>query len=224
MKDYLISDLLDEDDLSKLNDIINSSDEYWKDGSDSVTGNITTFKNNFNLKLPSNLNNQVSSIVYKKLDSNLDFKIFTACRELTIPRITKTPEGGYYLPHHDVVSNGDFSTTVFLNSPDEYDGGELSLYINGEVKQVKLKPGQAITYKTGIAHQVNTVTRGNRYVIIFWTTTKIKDELMRECWQDIQTSLKYIDNDFPQTVQESQESPYFILKQLLYKIERKHLR
>ena len=42
----------------------------------------------------------------------------------------------------DIVSH--YSTTVFLNNPDEYDGGELSLYIDGKIS-FKLNAGHAIT-------------------------------------------------------------------------------
>ena len=72
-----------------------------------------------------------------------------------------------------------------MNDPEEYDGGELQLLIDGNLKNIKLKSGMGVTYETGIPHQVLPVTRGTRYVAIFWTTSIILDPFIRKMHSDL---------------------------------------
>ena len=61
-----------------------------------------------------------------------------------------------------------------------YGGGELQLLIDNEIHDIKLKKGWAVTYSTGIPHQVKKVTSGQRYVSVFWTTSRIPDIIDRD--------------------------------------------
>jgi predicted 2-oxoglutarate/Fe(II)-dependent dioxygenase YbiX len=79
---------------------------------------------------------------------------------------------------------GDYSTTVFISNPSEYEGGELSLYIDGEEKLFKLESGMAVTYNTGIPHQVKTVFSGQRIVCVFWTHSRFRDPMIRKIYSD----------------------------------------
>jgi PKHD-type hydroxylase len=74
----------------------------------------------------------------------------------------------------------DVSITVFLNDPDEYEGGELSITTTyGEVKE-KLSAGDAILYPSGSLHQVAEVTDGVRLVAVTWAQSMIRDPAQRE--------------------------------------------
>lgn len=132
--------------------------------------------------------------------------------------------GGYYHVHHDSYENGDYSTTVFLNEPDEYEGGELCLFIDNEEVSIKLNAGEAVTYPTGIFHKVNEVTSGERIVAVFWTHTTLKDRFMREVYSDVNKILdllaKHDSKKDVKTLKEASNDPYFIAKGLLYKINR----
>ena len=55
----------------------------------------------------------------------------------------------YYGPHVDEVhvpGGGDYSFTIFLNNPSDYDGGELVLKVPPENKAIKLNAGSIIVY------------------------------------------------------------------------------
>ena len=107
--------------------------------------------------------------------------------------ISKITEGGYYKCHFDSEYAGTYSTTIFLNEPDEYVGGDLQLLIDGDLKNFKLNAGWGITYTTGIPHQVLSVTEGVRYAGVFWSTSIISDPFMREIYHglsNIQQKLK----------------------------------
>lgn len=109
------------------------------------------------------------SLFWPFVDKNTKFINFTNPRESNRPICTKTSVGGYYKPHFDKVSLGHFSTTIFISDPEEYDGGELVLWIDGKEVLFKPKSGEGITYETGIGHRVNPVTKGERLALVFWT-------------------------------------------------------
>ena len=76
-----------------------------------------------------------STELFKGVDSNMEFLNFTCPISSTEPLFTKTETGGYYRSHWDDVNNGQFSTTIFLSDPRDYEGGELTLYLNGQEKK-----------------------------------------------------------------------------------------
>jgi len=100
-------------------------------------------------------------------------------------------EGGYYNTHVDHGKMGmmrtDYSVTIFVNDPEDYDGGELCIDIGSEELKYKLKAGQAIVYPTGLKHHVNEVTRGQRDVCVFWIKSAILDETIRGIYRSIWT-------------------------------------
>jgi len=104
------------------------------------------------------------------------WSFWTTAHDITPPIYSIMKEGDYYLPHFDHPhGTGMLSTTIFLDDADTYDGGELEIYIDGKVESFKLDAGQAITYETGLAHQVKEVTRGERRVLVFWAKTYSTD-------------------------------------------------
>ena len=56
----------------------------------------------------------------------------------------------------------DLSATLFLASPDEYDGGELIVEDTYGVHNIKLPAGHLILYPSTSLHHVRPVTRGAR--------------------------------------------------------------
>ena len=44
--------------------------------------------------------------------------------------------------------------------------------VGSEVKNYKFKPGEAVTYPTGMDHCVRPVTKGERKALVIWTKLK----------------------------------------------------
>jgi PKHD-type hydroxylase len=90
----------------------------------------------------------------------------------------------YYKRHIDMahVEGGrrDYSFTIFLNNPSDYDGGELILNVPPENKSIKLNAGSIIIYPTKYMHEVKEVTRGERIVCVGWIESCIKRDEERE--------------------------------------------
>lgn len=94
-------------------------------------------------------------------------------------------QGGFYDWHVDEIEiNGvltHYSMTVFLNDPDDYEGGELIIVRDNKEESYKLRAGKALIYSTGLLHKVNPVKNGIRAVSIMWLESLIRDEFIRNC-------------------------------------------
>lgn len=74
----------------------------------------------------------------------------------------------------------DVSTTVFLNGPEDYDGGELAINTSYGEHRIKLNAGDAVTYPSSSLHHVSEVTRGERLVAVTWAQSMIREPAQRE--------------------------------------------
>jgi PKHD-type hydroxylase len=186
MRQYYTRKVLDENQLKTIKEILKQADDHnlWMDGLNSGGGFSRVKKN---LELSSiELSQSINSMIMNSLDQDKNFIDFTVADSTNLNIVSKTSSGSYYNPHIDSWFNGDYSTTVFLNDPNEYIGGELCLYFGGEEEtKIKLDAGWAVTYSTGILHRVNKVISGNRYVSVFWTKSHIKDSFIRYIYSEI---------------------------------------
>jgi PKHD-type hydroxylase len=73
----------------------------------------------------------------------------------------------------------DLSATLFLNAPQEYDGGELVIGGAAGSQIVKLAAGDMVLYPASSIHRVNPVTRGTRLASFFWIQSMVRDETQR---------------------------------------------
>jgi PKHD-type hydroxylase len=219
MKNYIVRKVLNDSEVVKIRQILSICE--WVDGLNTGGGSYKIKKN------LETFNSEINQIIMNSMDRDLLFHSFTCPKTSNSCIISKIDNGGYYRPHRDSPENGNFSTTVFLNDSDEYDGGELILYIDGEEKKFKLNAGEAITYQTGLMHEVSEVTRGQRIVSVFWTFTHIKDNFMREIYTELLELNQLIDKMISKpldnkTIEDFNNDPTFICRCLSDKILRKY--
>jgi PKHD-type hydroxylase len=73
----------------------------------------------------------------------------------------------------------DLSVTVFLDDPEDYDGGDLVVSDLDGDQVVKLPAGDLILYEASSIHHVAPVIRGRRRAAILWVQSLVRDAAQR---------------------------------------------
>ena len=74
----------------------------------------------------------------------------------------------------------DISISIFLNPPEEYEGGELCIESSQGNSDFKLPAGHAILYPSTSFHSVKPVISGERLVAVTWVQSYIRRADQRE--------------------------------------------
>ena len=136
--------------------------------------------------------------VMAALHRHEEFKKHAMPRRILPPLFSRYGPGSYYRRHVDNALMGPFPTmrsdlsiTIFLNDPEEYDGGALSLETPLGTQQHRLKRGDALLYPTHYPHAVTDVTLGQRLVVVTWVESLIRDPQQREIISDMSNLMEW---------------------------------
>jgi predicted 2-oxoglutarate/Fe(II)-dependent dioxygenase YbiX len=84
--------------------------------------------------------------------------------------------GDFYRPHRDRASLPSWPAAIhrrvalvlFLNGPDDFDGGILRLYIGKRPIAVTPSAGLLVAFPADVLHEVTPVRRGTRDAVVDW--------------------------------------------------------
>ena len=93
----------------------------------------------------------------------------------------------------------DLSATLFLSSPEEYEGGELVVSDTYGTHRVKLPAGDLILYPGSSLHRVEPVTHGVRFASFFWIESMVRDDARRTLLFDLDRSIQELTAEVPQS-------------------------
>ncbi len=192
--------ILTQDELARIRQPLDAAD--WIDGRETVGVQGALVKRNEQLSDASPLRAELGRIVQLALDRSLLFFAATLPLRMLPPRFNRYQGGGNYGFHIDgsvmrlggadmhVNVRSDVSCTLFLCSPDEYDGGELVVSDTYGEHKVKLPAGDLVLYPSSSLHQVTPVTRGARLASFFWVQSMVRDDAQRRLLFEMDASIE----------------------------------
>lgn len=194
---FSIDHVLDPDELADIKQILEHAE--FVDGKLTAGWHAKLVKNNQQLKAGTT-QKVLKAKIRTALLKNALFQ--SAIRPKSIHSIlfSQYNQGMSYDTHVDNalmespggLSRSDISLTIFLNSPQDYDGGELVIEGVQSEESFKLEAGSAIVYPSTTLHRVNPVTKGSRLVVVGWVQSTIRSASDREILFDLETARRAI--------------------------------
>lgn len=195
-----IPQVLTGDTLARMRDALDTAD--WTDGRETVGVQGAQVKRNQQLPDASPLKAELGRAVLAALDRNPLFFAAALPQRILPPRFNRYTGGGEYGFHVDgavmITGSGeqrsqlrsDLSCTLFLNEPDEYEGGDLVISDTYGEHEVKLPAGDMILYPSSSLHRVTPVTRGARLASFFWVQSMVRDDSRRRMLFEMDTAIE----------------------------------
>jgi PKHD-type hydroxylase len=200
-----IPDLLTTDEVRDARRLLEQSD--WVDGRVTAGVQSARAKDNEQLAEDHPVARQLGEVILNALGRNALF-VSAALPARVFPPLFNRYRGGHSFGTHvdnairQVGGTGhrmrtDLSATLFLSSPDEYDGGELQVEDTYGVHSVKLPSGQLVLYPSTSLHHVRPVTRGARVASFFWIQSMVREDGARSLLFDLDTAIQRINAETP---------------------------
>ncbi len=173
----------------------------FADGKATAIGKARDVKHNLQAERSGTALRELESLVSSSLFANGLFQAFAFPRKLRPPIFSRYEPGMNYGAHvdgaimYDDASplRSDLAMTLFLSSPESYDGGELVISLSYGEEEIKLAPGEAVVYPANTVHRVAPVTRGVRMAAVTWVQCAVQDERMRALLFDLYLAMKKVE-------------------------------
>ncbi len=195
-----VPQLLSESQVAEFQSVLGSAD--WIDGKATAGYLSSRTKNNVQLAEDHPITRRLGSIIQAQLDRSQLFIAAALPLKILPALFNRYSDGQSYgahidgavqpLPgsHHQVRT--DLSATIFLNSPEQYEGGELIIGEAGDEVAVKLPAGDMILYNGGTPHRVQPVTRGARLAAFFWVQSMVRDATRRDILFELDRTIQQL--------------------------------
>ena len=201
---FEINQLLSPSVLVEINTLVN--DAPWRSGKHSAGAHALEKKSNEEMDQSSQQWQIINQHVVTQLYSNPRFQHKALPLRVSAAFIAKYTTGAAYGQHiDDPVMGGpggryraDIAVTVFLNEPDNYDGGELVIQSKFGPSSIKLPAGSAVVYPASSLHEVTPVSSGVRIVGALWVQSLIRDAAKREILADLDDARNALQQATPQ--------------------------
>ena len=202
-----IPDILSAEQVASARAQLQAAD--WADG--RITAGYQSAKAKDNAQLPedSPIARQLGTAVLEALSRNSTFFSAALPKRIYPPLFNRYAGGQSFGFHVDNAvrydrSRGqaeairtDLSATLFLCSPEDYDGGELIIEDTYGTQSVKLPAGHMVLYPCTSLHKVTPVTRGARVASFFWIQSMVRDDAQRRLMFELDVSIRRLTQDVP---------------------------
>ena len=196
-----IKHILGEAELSKVHELLKTAE--FRDGHLSAGMVAKQVKHNQEVS-DENIISSLNNIVMNNVVRHPTYQQAALPHRVAAPFYARYETGMEYGEHIDDPIMGapgeryrsDLAMTIFLNSPDEYEGGELVINTSFGEQNIKYDAGDAVLYSATTNHRVTKVTRGERFVAVTWIQSLIRDNEQRELLYKLsKTREKMLRND-----------------------------
>lgn len=194
-----IPGVLNADQIRNVRDRLDAAGDAWVDGRATAGYSGAPVKRNRQIAEHTPIARELGDIVLAALERNPLF-ISAALPNQVYPPLFNRYEGGMTFGNHvdgavRVLPNGiklrtDVSATLFLSSPDEYEGGELMIEDTYGTHAVKLPAGDMVLYPATSVHRVTPVTRGARIASLLWVQSLVRSDAQRTLLFDMDNAIQ----------------------------------
>jgi len=201
-----IPEVLSSEQLEQAKKLLSKAE--WVDGRVTAGHQSARTKNNQQIPEGHRVAKQLGEMILSSLGKNALF-ISAALPAKVFPPLFNRYQGGQSFGNH--VDNAirqvtgtahyirtDLSATLFLASPEEYEGGELVVEDTFGVHKVKLPAGHMILYPSSSLHHVTPVTKGARIASFFWIQSMVRDDGKRTILFDLDLAIQQLNKDIPE--------------------------
>ena len=193
------------------------SEGQFNDGSTSAGMAARRVKHNEELSLEGARLGELNNLVMGCLVKHPTYQSAAMPLRIATPFYAHYTAGMSYGEHVDdpIMGQGDIyrtdvSVTIFLNNPDEYQGGELVVQTAFGEQQVKLPAGDAVMYPSSSVHRVAEVTGGERLVAVSWIQSLVRDPDKRALLHELNQARETLLHEKPDAEETSQVNHSYI--------------
>lgn len=193
-----LPDVLPQESLAEIQTLL--ANATWVDGRVTAGTQAAVVKNNQQLAENDPLLQKIRRIVLHALHHDPLFFSAALPKKILPPFVNRyagqsntygfhVDNAMRHMPDGSELVRTDVSATLFLNAPEDYDGGELIIQdVFGE-QSVKLAAGSLVVYPSSSVHAVAPVTRGERVACFMFMQSMVRDPAQRRILFDLDMSL-----------------------------------
>jgi PKHD-type hydroxylase len=200
-----IPEILSAEQLAQCREALAAAE--WVDGRVTAGHHSARVKHNRQVPERHPVARRLGDIILAALDRNALFLSAALPLKIVPPLFNRYEGGETYGNHVDGAVRAvpgtphpvrtDLSATLFLNAPDEYEGGELVVDDTFGAHRIKLPAGSLILYPGSSLHRVEPVTRGVRLAAFFWIESMVRDDGQRRLLFDLDMAVQQIAGAVP---------------------------
>jgi len=195
-----VPNVLNDDQVQMVRRQLDSAGSAWVDGRATAGHQGAQVKHNLQIDESTGLARELGDLILAVLERNPLF-ISAVLPNRVYPPMFNRYEGGMQFGNHvdgavrlipgtGMKLRTDVSVTLFISSPDEYDGGELIVEDTYGVHSAKLPAGDMVVYPASSLHRVAPVTRGARIASFFWAESLVRDDAQRTLLFDLDSAIQ----------------------------------
>jgi PKHD-type hydroxylase len=194
------------------------ADVKFKDGKASAGMAAGRVKQNLEADRNAAAIAQVDNLVMGALVRHPEYRAGALPLKVATPFYARYTPGMRYGDHvDDPVMGGadglyrtDVAITIFLNTPEDYDGGELIAQSAFAEQRIKLPAGDAVLYPASSLHRVTEVTRGERLVAVTWVQSLVRDPARRELLYQLNQARETLLKQSPEAPETAQVNTAYV--------------